>query len=144
MATKKTVAPKRSVKKTASIPAISLPPMVMSATKSKNVRAKKTGKKSVARKSVKKPEVIMVEEMNVGENESLNLPVEPSKEYVVVHRCANCEHVPFSIARLVTLYSVLIVLLSLSVLIQVGTIDVSKLIAFVSPSAVAAGKVMNR
>jgi len=147
MATKKVAAPKRSVKKTASVPEVSLPPLVFSTSigKSKKTSVKKTvAKKSVVKKSQKKPEVIVVEEITLGQNETLKLPQDVKTEYVVVHRCTNCEHIPFSLTKLVTLFSIMIMLLSVSVLIQVGTIDLGKLIAFVSPVAHAASQIFPR
>ncbi|OGL94360.1 hypothetical protein A3H12_05180 [Candidatus Uhrbacteria bacterium RIFCSPLOWO2_12_FULL_47_9] len=146
MATKKAVTTKKSVKKMtvaseSVVPALTFAPLVISPKKSAK---KSSAKKSAAKKSSKKPEVIVVEEVTLGAKESLKLPYEVSKEYVIVHRCTNCEHVPFSISKLVTLFSVLIMLLSVSVLIQVGTIDISKIIAFVSPVVNAASAFANR
>ncbi|OGL63119.1 hypothetical protein A3C09_01375 [Candidatus Uhrbacteria bacterium RIFCSPHIGHO2_02_FULL_47_44] len=146
MATKKAVTTKKTVKKMtvaseSVVPALTFAPLVISPKKSAK---KSSAKKSAAKKSSKKPEVIVVEEVTLGAKESLKLPYEVSKEYVIVHRCTNCEHVPFSISKLVTLFSVLIMLLSVSVLIQVGTIDISKIIAFVSPVVNAASAFANR
>ncbi|MCX6715324.1 MAG: hypothetical protein NTX72_05950 [Candidatus Uhrbacteria bacterium] len=147
MAIKKAVSTKKPVKKMrvepqVAIPALAFTPFVAT---TKKIGVKKTvAKKGAAKKSTKKPEVIVVEEVTLGPTESLKLPMEVSKEYVIVHRCTNCEHVPFSITKLVTLFSILIMLLSVSVLIQVGTIDLSKLIAFVSPVAQAASHLANR
>lgn len=141
MAIKKAVAPKRSLKQISVASEVSLPPIVVatSLAKSKKTLGKKSmAKKGAVKRAGKMPEMIVVEEITLGQNESLKLPAEVSKEYVIVHRCTNCEHIPFSVTRLVTLFSILIMLLSVSVLIQVGTIDVSKLIAFVSPNAFAA------
>lgn len=147
MATKKAAPVKKPVKKMRVMPETILPALVFDpiVTPSKKTNAKKVSKKkTAAKKSSKKPEVIVVEEVMLGPKESLKLPYEVSKEYVIVHRCTNCEHVPFSISKLVTLFSILIMLLSVSVLIQVGTIDLSKLIAFVSPVAQAAASFANR
>lgn len=145
MATKKAVVPKRSIKKGSVAPKIMVPPLVFSppVTKSKKAVVKSTSKKAVlTKKTTKKPEIIVVEEVTLGAKESLKLPMEVSKEYVVVHRCTNCEHIPFSLTRLVTLFSVLIMLLSVSVLIQVGAIDLSGVIAFFSPVALAASDLL--
>lgn len=152
MATKKAIVPKRSAKTTATgkaqaLSSVSLPPIVVTSmvAKSKMTSLKKTAtKKAVAKKVSKKPEVIVVEEITLAPNESLKLPSNATTEYVVVHRCTNCEHIPFSLTRLITLFSIIIMLLSVSVLIQVGTIDISKLIAFVSPVALAASNIFPR
>jgi len=146
MATKKAVVPKRSVKKGSVAPKIMVPALVFSppVTKSKKTSAKNvSGKNVLTKKTAKKPQVIVVEEVTLGAKESLKLPMEVSTEYVVVHRCTNCEHIPFSLTRLVTLFSVLIMLLSVSVLIQVGAIDLSRIIAFFSPVALAASNLLN-
>lgn len=107
--------------------------------------AKKTAssKRRVVTKRTSTPEVVVVEELLVGANESVSIPEGASKEYIVVRRCANCEHVPFSISRLVTLFSVLIVLLSVSVLIQVGSLDVRAWMAYFAPVAQAASSVFS-
>lgn len=131
MATKKATVVKRPVKKRSFVPEVNLPPLVIASSKAKST------KKSVFKKQTKKPELIVVEEVNLQPKESLKLPYEASKEYIVVHRCNNCEHIPFAFNKLFTLYSILIMLLSVSVLIQVGTIDLNKLIAFVAPNAYA-------
>lgn len=131
MATKKAAATKKSVKKIRVATESVLPLLSFDSV----VKSKKTKKKSSSKKSSTKPEVIVVEEVTIGKEEPLKLPYDVSKEYVIVHRCTNCEHVPFSVSRLVTLFSVLIMLLSVSVLIQVGTIDLAKLMAAVSPVA---------
>lgn len=146
MAIKKVVSTKKPVKKMLAAPRVALPTLTFEplVTGIKSVGKKSAVKKTVAKKSSKKPEVIVVEEVTLGPKESLKLPFEVSKEYVIVHRCTNCEHVPFSVSKLVTLFSILIMLLSVSVLIQVGTIDLSKLIAFVSPVAQATSHVANR
>ncbi|OGL99643.1 hypothetical protein A2318_01550 [Candidatus Uhrbacteria bacterium RIFOXYB2_FULL_45_11] len=138
MAIKKAATTKKPVQKTrvaplSVIPALAFEPMLTTTKKTKKPVAKKAG----AKKSSKKPEVIVVEEVTLDPKESLKLPYEASKEYIIVHRCTNCEHIPFSMTKLVTLFSVLIMLLSVSVLIQVGTIDVSKLSSFVAPIAQA-------
>lgn len=142
MPTKKTATKtKRSVKKIAPAPEMILPPLLFSAAPAKSKKAngkKKEVRRKEGKKSGKKPEVIVVEEVTLGKKQSLKLPSAVSKEYLVVHRCTNCEHIPFSVTKLVTLFSVLIMLLSVSVLIQVGTIDVSKLVAFVAPVVHAA------
>ena len=141
MPTKKVVASKRVVKKISPPSEVSLPPIVFATSEGKAKKTsaiKSSGKKVAPKRSSKRPEMIVVEEVTLQPNESLKLPQEVSKEYVIVHRCTNCEHIPFSITRLVTVFSVLIMLLSVSVLIQVGTIDINKLIAFVSPNAYAA------
>lgn len=146
MAIKKAVATKRSIKKISPLTEIKLPPIVFSApvVKAKRKSVSKVVKKKVpSKKLVKQPEMIVIEEITLGQNESLKLPAEVSKEYVLVHRCTNCEHIPFSVTRLVTLFSILIMLLSVSVLIQIGTIDIGKLIAYVSPAALAASKIIN-
>jgi hypothetical protein len=110
------------------IPALAFEPVLATTKKRKKPLAKKAG----AKKGSKNPEVIVVEEVTLGEKESLKLPYEVSKEYVIVHRCTNCEHIPFSLTNLVTLFSVLVMILSVFVLVQVGTIDLSKLISLVS------------
>lgn len=135
--TKKPVQKMRAVPQSV-IPALAFEPLVTTTKKSKKPAVKKAGAKSASRgKSTKKPEVIVVEEVTLGEKESLKLPFDVSKEYIIVHRCTNCEHIPFSLTKLVTLFSVLIMLLSVSILVQVGTIDVSRLGAFVAPIAQA-------
>jgi len=101
----------------------------------KKVAVRSTKKRAVKKTTRKKPEVIVIEDIVLGANEPYSFPQDATKEYVVVHRCANCDHVPFSFSRLVTLFSVLIVLLSVSVLIQVGAVDVQRWIAFFAPVA---------
>lgn len=146
MAIKKGVSTKKPVKKMRAAPRVAIPALVFEPLlpKTKLAGKKSVAKKLTTKKPSKKPEVIVVEEVTLGAKESLKLPFEVSKEYVIVHRCTNCEHVPFSLSKLVTLFSILIVLLSISVLIQVGTIDLSKLIAFVSPVAHVASTFANR
>ncbi len=151
MPTKKVVAPKRSVKKktVASeqvVPSVLLPLQIEQPKKAvlKKTVGKRASKTKSISKSRKKPEVVVIEEVTLGPDEPLKLPVEVSKEYVVVRRCENCDHIPFSLTKLVTLFSILIVLLSVSVLIQVGAIDISKLIAFAAPVAHAASVFTNR
>lgn len=138
MAIKKATTTKKPVQKMrvapqSVIPALAFEPLLTTTKKGKKPAAKKVGVK----KSSKKPEVIVVEEVTLGAKESLKLPFDVSKEYIIVHRCTNCEHIPFSLTKLVTLFSVLIMLLSVSILVQVGTIDVSRLGAFVAPIAQA-------
>ncbi len=143
----KRMATKKPLKKAHASAELFLPALDFSSvvTQTKKPVSKKMGAKAVAKKKAsKKPEVILVEELNLGANEPVKLPMEISKEYVIVHRCTNCEHIPFSLTRLVTLFSVLIMILSVSVLVQIGTVDISKLLAFIAPSAEATSQSLNR
>ena len=135
----KTPAPKKTshaaIKKT-----ITAKPFVAKSLALKSVlKNVKPSSKVVAKKvKTKKPEVIVVEEMNIGKNKPLSLPIAIDKEIILVHRCANCDHIPFSLPSLVGILSVLILLLSASMLIQTGQINLMHLISLVSPHAFAA------
>ncbi len=97
------------------------------------VRKQKPSVKSRAIKgsSKPKPEVILINEMIEDSRTPLNLPDEISKEYIVVHRCGNCSHLPMSTDKLITIFSVLVALLTVSVLIQVGQLDVNRILDLV-------------
>ena len=103
----------------------------------KKIQTKKpAAKKRPAKRKITK--AILVDEITLGKNEKLNLPMEVSQEFVVVHRCQNCEHMPVSVGKLVTLFSVLIFLLSFSILVQIGQINVNSALARITQSVAAA------
>lgn len=112
-------------------------PVVVKKIQPKKMFSKKTSvviKKNIKRK---KPEVIIVNEVSVGSKDKLNLPNEVYKEFLVVHRCQNCEHMPVSVGKIVTLFSVLIFLLSFSILVQIGQINMNSALAKITQSVAA-------
>lgn len=104
-------------------------------TKTKKVPAKEVEVKKISVKP--KPSIKKV----FGKNRKPDkLPIKQNQEFVVVHRCASCEHIPFSINKLVALFSVLIVLLSASVLLQIVHVDWNYVLSFVTQTAQAASQ----
>ncbi len=113
----KSLALKSILKKTSS-------PKKKSVSKSKQHTRKRTGS-LVVDEMLMKPAAPM----------ALSLGVESE---TVVHHCVNCEHIPFSLPNVIKVFSVLILILSASLLIQMGQIDLAHLISLASPHAFAA------
>ena len=115
------------------VAAIAKPVLARPIVQKLQARKQKPSVKSRATKgSVKsKPEVILINEMIEDSRTPLNLPDEISKEYIVVHRCGNCSHLPMSTDKLIAIFSVLVALLTVSVLIQVGQLDVNRILDLV-------------
>ena len=121
-------------------------PVAKSAARSIKATAKKTIVKSssVKKKQTAKPKVILIDEILATANSPIHLPGPVSEEYVIVRRCENCSHLPMSVERLVTIFSILIMLLAVSILFQSGQLDFSHLLVAVSPYAQAATHVFTR
>jgi len=95
-------------------------------------------KKLISKTKTDKPDVLVVEEITLEKGQALPKSIASAKEVVVVHRCQNCEHLPVSAGKMVTLFSVLIFLLSFSILVQLGQINVTKALSQITQTVAAA------
>ena len=104
----------------------------------KNTNSPKTKSVSKSKQHTKKKNgSLVVDEMLMKPAVPMVLPLGMKNEIVVQH-CANCEHIPFSLPDVIKVFSVLILILSASLLIQMGQIDLVHLISLASPHAFAA------
>ncbi len=125
-AEKKPVAKKVSVKKTT-------PKKKPAAGKATPVKKARAVKKKVAKKPVAKV-VAEVKPVDV---------VEIQKEFVVVHSCNNCDHMPIRVGKLVGIFTFIIAVLSTVILIQLGLINLEQVLVAVSTPVSAATEWVN-
>ncbi len=143
MATKtKTIVSKQKLVKPAVVKSVPVKTGVHRVKTSVKKTVLKSG--SVKKPRVLKPKVILIDEIVAAPNAPLHLPGEISEEYVIVRRCENCAHLPMSVERLVTVFSVLIMLLAVSILFQSGQLDLNHFLVAVSPYTQAATQIFTR
>lgn len=105
-----------------------------------SLKIKKASAKEVEVKKVLVKPKSSAKKISVKNRKSEKLPVSINQGCIVVHRCVNCEHIPFSINKLVALFAGLIVLLSISVLLQIVHVDWNYVLSFVTQTAQAASQ----
>jgi hypothetical protein len=134
MPTKKTkVATKKPAAKKKKVP---------KAVKVKKVIIKK--KKPVVKKvSVKKKATKKKPVVKAAAKKEADLTVEVQKEFLVVHSCNNCEHMPVTVGKLVGIFTFIIAVLSTVILIQLGLINLEQVLMAVSTPVNAATEWVN-
>lgn len=127
---KKTAAPKKKkiVKKVAP---------KKKTTKKKPAAKKKTVSKKPA---VKKQEVTIQVEVPTKPDGSVKI----HKEFVVVHTCNNCDHMPLRVGKLVGIFTFIVAVLSTVILIQLGLINLEEVLLAVSTPVNAATEWVNQ